>query len=328
MKTITKIMHSAFAIVIFAIGAVTANGAVNDVFASVNGSGSNGGGFIYHYTSTGVQSTFASGLSRPRGVAFDGFGNLFVATNTFNSSTGTLSAAILKIFPDGTQTTFANINGPSANVFAQDVKFDTAGNLFVMVEDSTDPNLASTIYKFTPNGTQSTFGSVPSQGFGLAFDSTGNLFATGGDQNIYKFTPDGTRTVFVGPTALAGEGPIGLAFDRFGNLFVSVVTGIIGGGPNDGILKFTPNGVGSTFATGLLKFPRGLAFNQGGNLFVAEVGEDPNPVPAPGDILKFTPNGVETVFAQNIVPGGNNSGPEYLAVQLPTTPPHPTPPPH
>jgi len=77
MKTITKFMHSAFAIVIFAIGAVTANGAVNDLFASVNGSGFNGGGFIYHYDSTGGQSTFASGLSRPRGVAFDGFTNLF-----------------------------------------------------------------------------------------------------------------------------------------------------------------------------------------------------------------------------------------------------------
>ena len=313
MKTITKLIYLAFVVVTLCTAAATANGAVNDLFVSVNGSGSNGGGFIYHYTPLGVRSIFASGLSRPRGVAFDNFTNLFVATNILNPNTGTVSAAILKILPNGTQTTFANINGPSADFFAEDVKFDSAGNLFVMVEDRADP--PSTIYKFTPNGTQSTFGSVPSQGFGLAFDSTGNLFATGGDQNIYKFTPDGTRTVFVDLTALAGQGPIGLAFDRSGNLFISVVTGSIGGGLNDGILKFTPNGVVSTFATGLVNFPRGLAFNQGGNLFVAQVGENPNPVPAPGDILKFTPSGVGSRFAQNIVPGGNNSGPEFLAVQ-------------
>ena len=84
MKTITKLLYLAFAVVSLAIGAVTAQGALNDLFASVNGDSHNGGGFIYEYTPGGVQSTFASGLSRPRGVAFDHSGNLFVATNTAN----------------------------------------------------------------------------------------------------------------------------------------------------------------------------------------------------------------------------------------------------
>src|SRR5262249_49668268 len=107
MKTIPKFMYAIFAAVTLSVGAVTANGAVNDLFVSVNGSGTNRGGFIYHYTSTGVRSILSSGLPRPRGVAFDKFTNLFVATNTLDS-TGTFSAAILKILPDGTQTTFAN----------------------------------------------------------------------------------------------------------------------------------------------------------------------------------------------------------------------------
>src|SRR5262249_37511419 len=102
MKTITKLIYLAFAVVTLCTAAATANGAVNDLFVSVNGSGSNGGGFIYHYTSTGVRSIFSSGLSRPRGVAFDQFTNLFVATNTFHPNTGTVSAAILKILPNGT----------------------------------------------------------------------------------------------------------------------------------------------------------------------------------------------------------------------------------
>jgi hypothetical protein len=168
---------------------------------------------------------------------------------------------------------------------------------------------------------------VPADGFGLAFDSAGKLFAADEvDQTIYKFTPDGTRSVFVIPSINPDQGPCGLAFDRFGNLFVSIETGFTDG-PNDGVLKFTPNGMQSTFATGLTNYPRGLAFDRAGNLFVAEVGENPDPnVPAPGDILKFTPDGVGTVFAQNIVPGGNNSGPEFLAVQLlPTPRPRPTP---
>jgi DNA-binding beta-propeller fold protein YncE len=254
-----------------------------------------------------VRSIFSSGLSRPRGVAFDQFTNLFVATNTFHPNTGTVSAAILKILPDGTQTTFANINGPSADFFASGVTFDSAGNLFVMVLDDTDPNAASTIYKFAPNGTQSTFGAVRGQGFGLAFDGAGNLYAAdGADGIIYKFTTDGTRTVFA---SMTNAGPVGLAFDRAGNLFVSTE----GNPGSDTILKFTPDGTQSTFAMGL-NSPRGLAFNRGGILFVAEIIQT-----GPGDILRFTPSGSGTVFASGIGLGGNG-GPEYLAVQLPTKP--------
>jgi hypothetical protein len=325
MRTITRLIYAAFAAVTLAIGAVTANGASGDLFASINGNGNNGGGFIYQYTPTGVQSIFASALSEPRGVTFDHFGNLFVANNFFDDNSQTFQGTIVKITPDGVQSTFATLS--DENFFLSGLAFDLAGNLFVMAIDATDPDLAATIYKFTPGGVQSTFGSMPGQGFGLVFDSAGNLFAAdGGDQNvnptIYKFTPDGTRSVFVDPSGFPpNEGPIGLAFDRFGNLFVSIATAPVGGGPNDGILKFTPNGMGGTFATGLLNFPRGLAFDRAGNLFVAEVGEVE---PVQGDILKFTPNGVGSGFA--VVSTVPNSGPEFLALQLlPTPRPRPTP---
>src|SRR5215470_7103610 len=175
MKTITKLIYLAFTVVILAIGAVTANGAPNDLFVSVNGNTQNGGGFIYEYNPGGVQSIFAAGLSRPRGVAFDPSGNLFVATNTFDSVSGTLQVSIVKITPGGVQSTFATLSG---NLKGQGVRFDGAGNLFVVANDMNDPNLASTIYKFTPGGVRSTFGSVPGQGFGLAFDRAGNLFVT------------------------------------------------------------------------------------------------------------------------------------------------------
>jgi DNA-binding beta-propeller fold protein YncE len=138
------------------------------------------------------------------------------------------------------------------------------------------------------------FGSVgTADGFGLALDSAGNLYAADrSGQTVYKFAPDGTRTVFAGPSAFAdGRGPACLAFDGTGNLFVATQ----GDPGNDTILVFTPDGMESTFATDLTN-PRGLAFDSFGNLFVAEA----NPAPD-GDILKFAPGGgAPTVFASGI----------------------------
>src|ERR1700746_609306 len=117
MKTVSKLISLALVVVALAIGAVTANGAPNDLFASVNGDMHNGGGFIYQYTPSGVQSIFAAGLSRPRGVAFDHFGNLFVVTNTFDAVSGTTQPSIVKITPGGVQSTFATLSG---NLFGED----------------------------------------------------------------------------------------------------------------------------------------------------------------------------------------------------------------
>jgi hypothetical protein len=293
-----------------ALAPVGLRAAPGDIFASVNGNNQDGGGFVYQYTPDGVQSTFASGLSRPRGVAFDSIGNLFVANTTFDGTT--FQVTIVKITQRGVQSTFATLS--SSNFYAEGLAFDSSGNLFVAAQDTNDPNAPSTIFKFTPDGTQSTFGSVPGLIFGLAFDSAGNLCVPdrGGEggvfQAIWKFTPDGTKSVFVGPCAFTPDSsPAGLAFDRFGNLFTSTEPPTLPTG-TEMILKFTPDGVGSTFATGL-NDPRGLAFDRGGNLFVAEIRQD-----GPGDILKFTPDGNMTVFASGIGPGANG-GPEFLAIQ-------------
>jgi len=202
---------------------------------------------------------------------------------------------------------------------------DRSDNLFVIALTS-GQNFASIIYKFTPAGLQTRFGSIPSpsQSFGLAFDEAGNLFAADTfNRTIFKFAPDGTRAVFVGPSAFDPEtGPAGLAFDRSGNLFVSTESEppLI---RNDMILKFTPEAMKSAFAAGLT-YPRGLAFDRSGNLFVADV----DGASGPGEILKFTPDGNRSVFA--VVPVPSNTDPQFLAFQLPPAPrprpsPHPRP---
>jgi hypothetical protein len=222
-----------------------------------------------------------------------------VANTTFDGIS-TYQASIVKITPNRVQSTFATLSG---NLFGEGVAFDRAGNLFVVAIDETDPNAygPSTIYKITPTGVQSTFGTLPYRGFDLAFDSAGNLFAAdAGNPNvansaaIYRFTPNGTRAVFVGQSAFGNfNGPIGLAFDSSRNLFVSIEAlnpmGV------DTIVKFTPNRVESTFATGL-DWPEGLAFDRSGNLFVANRGA----FAPPGAIYKFTPDGNRTTFASDV----------------------------
>jgi hypothetical protein len=101
-------------------------------------------------------------------------------------------------------------------------------------------------------------------------------------------------------------GPIGLAFDRFGNLFVSTEVFPYN---RDGILKFSPRGVKSTFVSGLAN-PRGLIFDSAGKLFVAQI-----PPSVSGDILRFARDGVAVVFASDIGVPQEKGGPEYLAIQ-------------
>jgi DNA-binding beta-propeller fold protein YncE len=215
---------------------------------------------IYEYTPSGVQSTFASGLAFPTGLAFDGVGDLFAADS---------SGTIYKFTPGGVQTTFASgLSDPYG------LAFNSSGDLFEADYGS------GTIYKFTPDGVRSTFASgltglyAPST---LAFNSSGVLFAAA-NYVIFEFTPDGALSFF-----LPGLGkPSGLAFDSAGDLFESDFS-------SGNIYKFTPGGVRSTFASGM--YPGQLAFDSTGNLF--EVSGDRH-------IYEYTPGGVRSTFASGL----------------------------
>jgi hypothetical protein len=230
-------------------------------------------------------------------LSFDGAGNLFVATSVYNPSSGDCcEVIILKIAPNGTRTTFAD--DASNHVFCQGLAIDASDNVFAMFGDSDTG--AQTIYKFLPDATRSTFASLTSiQSLGLAFDSAGFLYVAqnfdAAASEIWKFAPDGTPSLFV----TASLGPdwflSNLAFDRFGNLFVSGGMDALGSGL---ILKYAPDGTESTFATGI-KSVRDLAFDNSGHLFLVDI--------LGGNILRFTPGGVMSVFASGL------ATPEYLA---------------
>ena len=286
----TKILRNIFLSLgaIFAL-AITAH--AQNLYVSANAPGSHK---IFEFTAPDMYTVYASGLDNPRGLAFDSIGNLF-ATTDHNADDIDLGK-VLKFNPRN----HVNTVGSAAHFFFEGLAIDIAGNAYVMANDDRSPTGASTIFKFTPNGDRIVFGSIPAQGWGLAFDSAGNLYAAeggvgiGGERTIYKFAPDGTRTVFADSDQFAeGEYPVGLAFDKSGNLFVSIETFSPDPGA-DSIVYFTPSGmrVSPPFATGLT-FPRGLAFDSLGNLFVAEANAIPD-----GDILKFPlGGGTPTVFA-------------------------------
>lgn len=95
----------------------------------------------------------------------------------------------------------------------------------------------------------------------------------------------------VTPFASGLAAPSGLALDGAGNLYVANY------GDNT-IMKYTPGGVPSVFATTGLDHPQAMAFDQAGNLYVANTGpySSGNYL---GYVEKYTPQGVGSVFGSS-----------------------------
>jgi len=181
---------------------------------------------------------------------------------------------VIKKFTDvASQSSFAdnNLNQPEG------MAFDRAGNLYVANSGN------DTIEMFAADGTASLFASAGlSKPNALACDSAGNLYVTNvGDGTITKFSPKGEGATFA---TVSVTNMNRMVVDRGDNLFVTTAT--------EGIVKFTPGGVRSIFASphgaiSLSPGPLGLAFDADGNLYTS----------CGTQILRFTPAGVGSVFA-------------------------------
>ena len=232
--------------------------------------------------------TYSAALSYPAGLAFDSFGNLYVAnygnntiyqytpatpggvrstvisvnqptTLAFNNA-GTLyyanySSGFGSVYVLGSSTPLFSI-GLGANDYDMGLACNSAGVLFASYGDG--------LYQIAPNGIPSPFiaGLSGSSGFvtaqSLAFDANDNLYIalidTRSGSSIQVCDPGGNLTPF---TSLSGITISALAFDDDGNLFVaSVNTGeVLEFKNNGGILDATP----TTYLSGL-NSPAGLAF--------------------------------------------------------------------
>ena len=216
-------------------------------------SGMSGSG-VFSVASDGTTSQFATQIIDSTGVAIGPNGNLYVAN--FASS-----GSISEITPSGTISTFA-----SGFDYPLGIAFDNAGNLYVANSNFGGTGTAS-ISKVTPSGVVSTFVSLGSYyPAAIAFDSTGNLFfanwsvADGnGNETIYKVAPNGT----VGTFATGLTDTFGLAIDKSNNVYV---------GSGATVLKITPSGSQSTYATLPSIGLNGMAFESNGDLLVGTSG--------------------------------------------------------
>lgn len=166
----------------------------------------------------------------------------------------------------------------SALVAPWDLAFGPDGNLYIA------EFTGSRVSKLTSDGSVSTYAEIPESFRGtdrsLAFSSSGDLYVLvsnggleGGFDGILKISTNQTISVF----ARVG-GVEQLAIGPSGDIFVT--------GTGE-ILQITPDGVVTTFASGL-SYPWDLEFDPLDNLFVLESG---------GEIKKIMPDGTKTVFA-------------------------------
>ena len=180
------------------------------------------------FTPGAAESTFATGLNSPNGLAFNSAGDLFVADH----GSGNIYEYIA-----GVRSTFA-----TGLTDLGELAFDPAGNLY-----ATEKSL-NTVVEFAPNGTPSTFATGLNIPVGLAFNSAGDLFVANaanevsGAGSVIEIAPGGQRSTIA--SGLTGLHLPHWRFDQSGDLFVADQT--IGA-----VTEIDIHGVASPFATGL-----------------------------------------------------------------------------
>ncbi len=252
----------------------------------------------------GGQATSAN-LNRPAGLAFDATGNLFIAednngdvrrVDTNGVITRVAGTGALGTSNDGLQATSTSFNHITG------VLVDAKGNLYLNefahcrirkvgtngVVSTLAGNTVNVTGGFSGDGGPATNAQLNTP-YGIALDAAGNLFiADAGNNRVRLVDTNGIITTVAGtgsasyngdnkPATNAALAPYGIAFDSFGNLFISDNTrrirkmdtsGNITTVAGKGAAGFTGDGGAATNASFNVNW--GMAFDKAGNLFIAD----------------------------------------------------------
>lgn len=236
-------------------------------------------------------TTPISGLSNPWGIAFDAAGDLFVANSGVNTvtvlpqSSGVIFGQFVTAGVAVTLSAASGLDSPAA------LTFDAAGNLFIGNNNNNTitvlPKSSGVIFgqSVIANTAVTLTAATSFSGvFGLAFDSSGDLFGASEGSSSIVVIPASSGTIFGRPVTADSEttllsypnafGPASVAFDASGDMFVANLAG--------NTITVDPASSGTIFgqsvtadvpttlnaATGL-QAPWSMAFDKAGDLFVA-----------------------------------------------------------
>lgn len=227
----------------------------------------------------GIQSTLASGLSDPRGMAVDGLGNVYVAD--FGNG------QIVKVTTAGVQSTAATIGDPIG------LALDGPGNLYTTGAFSSSVTTRG-IFQVTPTGAVDfayTTYYDPEDPVGVAVYGSCNILAADGAGNLYESNAfDQCLQGMANPGSSylpvnGGFTPRAVAVDGSGNIYVVDISDWL-------VWKYVPStGDWSTVGAGYNR-PQDVAVDQAGNVFVADLGNN--------QVVKVTPAGVQSTVGTDL----------------------------
>ncbi len=271
-----------------------------------NGYGAGSGGITGGYNGDNIPATSAE-LYYPMGVTVDISGNVYIAdyenhrvrkVNTSGVITTIAGTGIIGQSGDGGPATAAELGSPEG------VTMDVAGNIYVA-----DNYGNNSIRKIDVLGTISTVagGGSNDPGNGLlatsaylvgvqnvSVDNVGNIyFAEGGNQIVCKVNTAGILSIVAGKYGTAGynsdgiaatdaklNGPIDVALDKLGNLYITEfeghrlrlvdTSGIISTIAGIGTAGYNGDGIGAFSAK--LSYPYGLAIDIFGDIYIGDGG--------------------------------------------------------